>query len=159
MFKFPRHHHIQETEKQEHLDAMREGFENQTKSSQYIVEILFRGITQIDSKAQGLLAFNSLIIASLTLILTSTNHIVVKGILALSYALVLFSSYKALVVLNFEIASIASIRDRANFEKRMLALRNSRAYNFHISRFCAFWGLITFAGAVFLSIIIGVLPI
>ncbi|MDI9408040.1 MAG: hypothetical protein QM523_02215 [Candidatus Pacebacteria bacterium] len=153
-FKLPRRIHINQAEKLEHLEAMVEALKTRTPADEQLMEILIRNVATIDIKAQSMLAFNSLIIASQTIIYATTKQPTVKAILAVSFLFILFSSLKALMVLNFEIATTESLKNIKQMKLNMLELRNQRAYDFHILRFCSFLAFIGFAIAMMASFIL-----
>ena len=150
----PRKIHGSEDEKLEHLEAMREAIKNRDSIDEQLIEIFLRNIATLDIKTQSMLAFNSLIIASQTIIYTTTKEPIVKIILAVSFLLVLFSSLKAMMILNFEVGSTESFKDFKRLERNMLELRNRRAHDFQILRFCSFLAFLGFALALMASFIL-----
>ncbi|MCX8501084.1 MAG: hypothetical protein ORO03_05255 [Alphaproteobacteria bacterium] len=152
--RIPRKIHTTEAEKIEHLAAIREAFATRTEQDEKLTELFLRNISTIDIKAQSMLAFNSLIIASETIIYATTERPTVKVILALSFMLILYSSLKALMVLNFEVGTTENFRNFQQMELGLLELRNRRAHDFQILRFSSFLAFLGFAIALLASFIL-----
>ena len=135
----PRRIHDSPEAKASHLKYFRAAA---TNSKDYVViDLFYRNLNTIDVKAQSLLVFNSLVIAALAVLYTTVPHLLLKAILALSFLLIIFSSFKALLILDIEVARGDDFANPQQLEEKLLDLRDRRAFDYRLSRFVSLLSL------------------
>ena len=109
-----------------------------------VIELLYGNLNITDVKTQSLLAFNSLIVASLVFLYVDSHIFWLKLLLILTFLLIMFSSFRSLMILNINVASTKDLLQPNILEEKLLELRDKRTFDYRLSRFCSMAALAGF---------------
>lgn len=112
-------------------------------------EFLYRNLTILDDKASGLLSFNSIILATIAIFLTSTGDDLARQVCLLAFLIMGVSCCLCLQVIRLHWSDTASLSDSERFWIDLSRIRDRRTRYYRSA-----WLL---AGAALLILVLGAL--